>query len=220
VVAFVIGIGVGNSASADPSPSGTSIPVKKGGTGATTPEIALQNLLPDFNSNNGKVLGSTGSAIEWVEQNNPDIQSSNDIGKVKVDDTAKTMTVSGETAISGGVVYSINRPDKWVANTELDFGGGLYGYRKTGTITTTAGNWTALSLGISGSQIPIASGGWVGDISNRKIPVGSASDSYGYVSIVGRALADEALALSVKMLASQSTSSPYDVWVTDRKSVV
>jgi hypothetical protein len=45
--------------------------VKKGGTGATTAGGALQNLLPEFTSNNGKVLGLTGGAPTWVEQAQP-----------------------------------------------------------------------------------------------------------------------------------------------------
>ncbi|MDR1300270.1 MAG: hypothetical protein LBK50_01030 [Candidatus Nomurabacteria bacterium] len=63
----MVGFSIGGSVNSA-SPSGTSIPVKKGGTGATTPSDAIQNLLPDFASNAGKVLGSTGSGIGWVAQ--------------------------------------------------------------------------------------------------------------------------------------------------------
>ncbi|MDR1300644.1 MAG: hypothetical protein LBK50_02960 [Candidatus Nomurabacteria bacterium] len=66
-MAFVVGMNLVTSADSA-SPSGTSIPIKKGGTGATTPSDAIQNLLPDFASNAGKVLGSTGSGIGWVAQ--------------------------------------------------------------------------------------------------------------------------------------------------------
>jgi hypothetical protein len=50
------------------SESGTSIPVKKGGTGATTAGGALQNLLPSYTDNNGRVLGLANGAPSWVEQ--------------------------------------------------------------------------------------------------------------------------------------------------------
>jgi hypothetical protein len=197
-MAFVVGMNLVTSADSA-SPSGTSIPVTKGGTGSTTEQGALQNLLPDFDSNNGKVLGSTGSAIEWVEQNNPEIQSSSDIGKVKVDDTAKTMTVSGETAVSGGVVYSINRPDKWIANTELDFGGGLYGYLRTGSMS----NGARTPWGISATKI------WSGNLFMAttagfiSTPVQSGGDgaddtivARGYVDIRGNQLGWGTLASS------------------------
>ncbi|MDR1197366.1 MAG: hypothetical protein LBL08_03815, partial [Candidatus Nomurabacteria bacterium] len=59
-MAFSIGFGFGDSAQADPSASGTSIPITKGGTGATTAAGALTNLLPDFGGNDGKVLGLSG----------------------------------------------------------------------------------------------------------------------------------------------------------------
>jgi hypothetical protein len=70
VAAFSIGFGFGNSASADPtpSPSGTSIPVKKGGTGATDKTNALKNLLPDLSGNDGKVLGLNSGTPTWVDQ--------------------------------------------------------------------------------------------------------------------------------------------------------
>jgi hypothetical protein len=65
-LAFVIGNGVGNTARGT-SASGTSIPISKGGTGATTAQGALQSLLPDFADNNGRVLGSNGTSIGWVD---------------------------------------------------------------------------------------------------------------------------------------------------------
>jgi hypothetical protein len=138
----------------------------------------MQNLLPDFATNNGKVLGSTGTAITWVDQNNPEIQSSNDTGKVKVDDTDHTMTTNGETAVSGGVVYSINRPDKWPANTELNFSGGLYGYLKTGTLT----NGSRAEWGITATKI------WSGSL--------FMATSTGFISTpvqAGNASADESI---------------------------
>jgi hypothetical protein len=65
-LAFIIGGSVGNTAKGT-SASGTSIPISKGGTGATTAQGALQSLLPDFADNNGRVLGSNGTSIGWVD---------------------------------------------------------------------------------------------------------------------------------------------------------
>jgi hypothetical protein len=67
VNALVIGIGIGGSANGA-SASGTSIPVSKGGTGATTAMGALQHLLPDYANNDGKVLGLNSGVPAWVNQ--------------------------------------------------------------------------------------------------------------------------------------------------------
>ncbi|MDR1300642.1 MAG: hypothetical protein LBK50_02950 [Candidatus Nomurabacteria bacterium] len=42
--------------------------MKKGGTGATTPAGALENLLPSFTGNDGKVLGLNSGTPQWVAQ--------------------------------------------------------------------------------------------------------------------------------------------------------
>jgi hypothetical protein len=65
--AFTIGLSINNSANGA-SPSGTSIPIKKGGTGATDKVNALTNLLPDLAGNDGKVLGLQGGTPSWVAQ--------------------------------------------------------------------------------------------------------------------------------------------------------
>ncbi|MDR1032443.1 MAG: hypothetical protein LBL84_00310 [Candidatus Nomurabacteria bacterium] len=65
--AFLLGGGITNLAQGA-SASGTSIPVTKGGTGATTPTGALQNLLPNYAGNNGRVLGLTSGTVGWVDQ--------------------------------------------------------------------------------------------------------------------------------------------------------
>ncbi|MDR1300723.1 MAG: hypothetical protein LBK50_03380 [Candidatus Nomurabacteria bacterium] len=63
----MVGFSIGGSANSA-SPSGTSIPVKKGGTGATTAAGALENLLPSFTGNDGKVLGLNSGTPQWVAQ--------------------------------------------------------------------------------------------------------------------------------------------------------
>lgn len=43
-----------------------TVPVSKGGTGATTTATAIANLLPNQAGNNGKVLGTNGTSLSWV----------------------------------------------------------------------------------------------------------------------------------------------------------
>ncbi|MDR1300753.1 MAG: hypothetical protein LBK50_03550 [Candidatus Nomurabacteria bacterium] len=212
----MIGVSIGNSANSA-SPSGTSIPVKKGGTGATTASDAIQNLLPDFASNNGKVLGSTGTTIQWVDQNNPEIQSSNDTGKVKIDDTAKTMTVNGEIAVSSGTVYSINRPDEWPLNTELDFGNGLYGRRYTGTITTNAGKFVE-TLGNQAIASFVSTNGGL-QIGTHKVPVPYLDFAGGSKALltVAQVHSDDGVFVLTTLFNDNVSGVPYDVWVTYRK---
>jgi hypothetical protein len=145
-VSFSIGFGVSNSVSAEPSPpssNGTSIPIKKGGTGATTKENALQNLLPDFTNNDNKVLGLSSGTPTWVDRT--DAKSSDDVGKVKIDSTNKTMTTNGEIAVYNGVAYSINRPDLWPNAVELNFGNNLYGINFKSN-NTGLGNLSGLAV--------------------------------------------------------------------------
>jgi hypothetical protein len=219
VVAFVIGIGVGNSASADPTPnpSGTSIPVKKGGTGSTTEQGALQNLLPDFDSNNGKVLGSTGTEIGWVEQT----KSSDDIGKVKIDSTDKTMTTNGDIGVNGTSKVSINRPDLWTANVEYDFGSGLYGKRFTGVITQTSAD------GLIDTQLTdyrvlalVGYGGWWNFGEGTKAAVNSINMNFNDVTqyfFAIRIKTENQYLIARSISGNNRTSAPYDVWVTYTK---
>ncbi|MDR1300751.1 MAG: hypothetical protein LBK50_03540 [Candidatus Nomurabacteria bacterium] len=222
----MIGVSIGNSANSA-SPSGTSIPVKKGGTGATTPSDAMQNLLPDFSTNNGKVLGSTGSAITWVERT--DARSSDDIGKVKVNDTDKTMTTNGEISTNGASQVSINRPDLWTAGVEYDFGGGLYGQRFIGSISGAAYagiNETLMSGPVS---YVISSGGWwdcnrQAANQQRWIMAGQGYAVYGGSGTTGHVFTsvisvtnEGVLNFHTVSAADRTNGAPYDVWVTYKK---
>jgi hypothetical protein len=103
-VAYIVGGGVSNMAKGS-SASGTSIPIVKGGTGAVTREGALVNLLPEFENDDGKVLGLSGGAPAWVNQAKseatimtPDyakIESTN-----RITDTNQSWTV-----VSTGFIY-------------------------------------------------------------------------------------------------------------------
>jgi hypothetical protein len=219
VISFSIGFGVSSSVSADSSSiSGTSIPVKKGGTGSTTEQGALQNLLPDFDSNNGKVLGSTGSAITWVDQNNPEIQSSNDVGKVKVDDTDKTMSTNGEIGVNGTSKVSINRPDLWTVGVEYDFGNNLYGYRKQETNINFANTDTVYQFPIipndDGRIILDFGGYWTHTVSILTSRFMIGTESQRVESKSWSSIWNKALRISTQ---TAGTDGMYDVWITYKK---
>jgi hypothetical protein len=205
-MAFVVGANLVTSADSA-SPSGTSIPVTKGGTGATTEQGALQNLLPDFDSNNGKVLGSTGTEIGWVEQT----KSSNDIGKVKIDSTDKTMTVNGETMVYNGVVYSLNRHDLWPNGIELNFGNNLYGMRKEGTISVDANGSAQVLFGTIAALFVGGDGEYQRGTDAVWYSVNGSSPNL--TSVLFRQGSIRWQLVSTSKL----TDIPYNIWVTYKK---
>lgn len=115
----------------------------------------------------------------------------------------------------------LTRPDLWTPGTEYDFGGGLYGYRKTGTITVAANteyNITPIIPSTSTAKI-ISYGGWVtyNNNTDAQMQLGynqaqSAGDSYSaafYVNSNGISL--------TSCTTVARTNAPYDVWVTYTK---
>ena len=66
-VAFIVGGSVNNMAQGtNANANGTSIPITKGGTGATTPTTALQNLgIPDWTEQSDKCLSNNGTTLNW-----------------------------------------------------------------------------------------------------------------------------------------------------------
>ena len=138
----------------------------------------------------------------------------------KTTDTASTLQVENSLLL--------NRPDLWTVGTEYHFGGGLYGIRKTGTITAAADErvWTAIVTNSGGTSITIVnSGGWIkwGDEGTHdyKYSINSTLTGLtGWGSILGAwstlRTGDSQIALwNASGLAR--TNAPYDVWVTYRK---
>lgn len=110
----------------------------------------------------------------------------------------------------------IYRPDKWTANTEIDFGGGLYGQRFTGTTTANANQESWKNLVSSGVNRIIESGGSWDKGTSDFIPVnntfyGTAADSTLYKSDIGKII------LYTKSADARS-ASPYDIWVKYTKT--
>jgi hypothetical protein len=148
-----------------------------------------------------------------------DLQTSSDIGKVNINPDDKTMTVNGEIGTgTNGIKYSINRPDLWANNVEINFGSGLYGFRKTGVASGNAQvNIGMLSVAIAGSAKLIAQGGFVTPENSNPsyittFPVPDLAKGF--------IIQDNGYGINLIIAAITSgsrTDAPYDVWVTYRK---
>ena len=134
----------------------------------------------------------------------------------KTTDTASSLEVENSLLL--------NRPDLWTIGTEYNFGGGLYGIRKTGTITAAADERVQTAIiTVTGGNNPniINSGGWIkwGDEGNNdyKYPINSTMTGLtGWGSIEG---AWSVMRTGNTQIALQNTSGlarsnqAYDVWV-------
>jgi hypothetical protein len=142
VMAFVVGMNLVTSADSA-SPSGTSIPVTKGGTGATDKTNALKNLLPDLAGNDGKVLGLNSGTPTWVEQSDGKYFVSPDYAKI---DSVNHITTNNGTwtVDKAGYVY-------------------LYGAGTNSTVIRFLIN----GVDTGGGDIPVAGSGLEGGTSTR-----------------------------------------------------
>jgi len=104
----------------------------------------------------------------------------------------------------------LTRPDMWEPNTEYDFGGGLYGQRFTGTLSTAGASAKQLLASVSkivdqGGQIKFPS--WV----TAPCPFGWGSNFYGMAFI------DTSNKLMFNIKAQTTETATYDIWVTYKK---
>jgi hypothetical protein len=168
VISFSIGFGVSSSVSADSSsPSGTSIPVKKGGTGAVDKTNALKNLLPDLAGNDGKALGLVSGEPTWMNGLALPNYSAADGGKVLEVD-------------SGGALTWTTPPTTTYSTTEqltgeiwID-GKPIYQRVFTGTISAAAGN-TITSLLPDGTVSTLVSDQVRADLGDGWVTTGNNS---------------------------------------------
>jgi hypothetical protein len=147
-----------------------------------------------------------------------DLQSSTATGKVKIDPETKTMSVSGEIDTTG--TYSINRPDLWAANVELDFGSGLYGQRLTGTYSYTMAAVEGVVVGRDlGMTKLISYGGEIRYNASQGFPIsyfyGNSGTSPNHYYRVFRDTTR--FYAYVYTLSATITNAPYDIWVTYTK---
>lgn len=130
----------------------------------------------------------------------------------------KTTDAAGSATTTPGA-YDINFPNTWPVNQEIFFGNGLYGYRATGTVASTANARDVTQL----FEIPanltnpfVSQGGsWIRDDNNVAISFG-ASDSNGYSSNINYNGANGHVAL-ISTSANARTNAPYDIWITYTK---
>ena len=123
------------------------------------------------------------------------------------------------------VIDPVVRPNTWTANTEIDLGGGLYGYRATGNMPEITAN-SSVSFTIAN----VVTSRFVSCGGNINYTLGGSSRHY--PAFVCRYGTDNALQINssildtstdVKMLitcganASTTTSNTYDVWFTYTK---
>jgi hypothetical protein len=172
---------------------------------------------------NETAIASLQAAVSTLQTIVPELQSSNDIGKVKVDDTDKTMSINGEIGVNDTSKVSINRPDLWTVNTEYNFGNNLYGQRFTGTITAdpAARPYTVLISGGGVARV-VDSGGWFDtnrtkDIEGRYFSIGhyamTTDDTFeGTISSSVYVIQNTQLHMNSRSPVARD-DSPYDVWV-------
>jgi hypothetical protein len=156
-----------------------------------------------------------------------DLQTSSDIGKVNINPDDKTMTVNGEIGTgTNGIQYLINRPDLWANGVEIDFGNGLYGMRRAGTIpgTIAAGTVdTQVLLTVSDYTAFVLrnyGGSWDSGDGCLHAMIGltnttSFTSSWSSIWFV-HTLTPAQLQLRTQAGAVR-TNSPYDVWITYKK---
>ena len=125
----------------------------------------------------------------------------------------------------------LTRPDLWTENTEIDFGGGLYGYRATGNMPAIAANANTVRVtlfgSLSGTSTIINYGGSVhGYNSSNKVvnvPVGQAlprqNEALAVKSIAGLFVTGGAgIVLEINMGdLYTTTANTYDIWFTYKK---
>jgi hypothetical protein len=190
------------------------------------PEARVENIIVpiskgDIASRNGDEfwLSSNMGACYFIPPLTPpslfvegaDLQSSTATGKVKIDPETKTMSVSGEIDTTG--TYSINRPDLWAANVEINFGSGLYGQRFMGMLTIGAGgdDNTVFSNTASASKIVSLGGYFFEGASNCAVPFIIPQNPI-YATI----FVNNGIHFTSKSNSARN-NAPYDIWVTYTK---
>lgn len=127
----------------------------------------------------------------------------------------------------------LTRPDLWTPGTEYDFGGGLYGQRFTGTITTTGSSTMFSGLKILDSSLTnahIVNSGGVWDMTPKgsnysQYPLGhsyTALETSGSTTVVMTSWLDVVQSgtragLNFCVIDNAAATTNYDVWCTYTK---
>ena len=112
----------------------------------------------------------------------------------------------------------ISRPDLWATNTEIAFGDGLYGYRKTGTLTVAARTRSITNI-VNNVDTIVGCGGWWTARNNliKMSVTGAWVIATGVPDIAMASCIDIDLNTNyIRLVTSDEqarTDAPYDVWV-------
>lgn len=125
-----------NLTNLNPSALTGTIPITKGGTGATTPAGAINALMPSQTTNNGKILKTDGSNVAWADLN----------------DNSKLPLAGG--TMSGALILALGTagaPGLSLSGTST----GLYsmGTNQIGISINGIQNWKIDSSGIEGGTV-------------------------------------------------------------------
>ena len=116
-----------------------------------------------------------------------------------------------------------NNPSTWALNTEINFGDGTFGYRRTGNIVTAANEVKSTTIRSVSNASIIAFGGWAQLGSSSKLGIGcptvqatfpaleTASSVYASTSAI-------VLQTASIVALSGTTNNAYDVWVRYTKA--
>ena len=166
--------------------------------------------------NNGNIvinMAQTGVTWSWLIT----------VKYTKTTDVANTYTYKNSLLLT--------RPDLWTENTEIDFGGGLYGYRATGNMPAIAANTNTVRVNLlaslSGTSTIINYGGSVHGYNSANkvvnVPVGQAlprqNEPLAVKAIAGLFVTGGAgmvLEINLGDLYT-TTSNTYDIWFTYKK---
>lgn len=132
------------------------------------------------------------------------------------------------TALTTPGCYDINRPDLWPTNKEIFFGNGLYGYRKTGTVTAASDerNMITIATNTGGTIGIVNSGGWIkwgdeGSSNDYKYSINSTLTNLpGWGNMLGAWSTIRTVNGSISLWNASGlarTNAPYDIWVTYTK---
>lgn len=144
--------------------NGTTIAVNHGGTGATTANGALTNLLPTQTGNNGKVLSTDGSNTSWI--------SAGGTG------TVTQVSVAAANGFSGTVANSTTTPAITIiagaitptsVNSVVLSGSSTPALAVTGTSTISGTNTGDQTITLTGDVTGSGTGSFVATVANNAV---------------------------------------------------
>lgn len=158
------------SAAGSNSISLNTVPIAKGGTGATTVADALNNLLPSQATQSGKFLMTNGSSTSWAAESDPKIGTNTTKALSKWDGTALVASqVYDDGAHVGiGVTNPSNRLEVWNNDASATFyatsaGAGaaaVYGVAKAGGAAVHGLSENVGGAGVYGENTVGGAGGY------------------------------------------------------------